>query len=190
MAEQLPSGVLVTNVSIDHNIPTFTTESINLIQKSKDRGIHRLEGSIDVSMYDETAQREWAGFIARCRGRSREIEVDLPKHFKSDVRVNPRLTTEASVGATEANLGAFTGTITAGTLITFPNDTKTYVVEEGASSGGTIKFYPPLRRLQPFGSTVRVVDPVMTVRFKEDVQTINYGTGHMVTATLDFVEAL
>ncbi|PHS21999.1 MAG: hypothetical protein COA84_14045 [Robiginitomaculum sp.] len=191
MAIEFPSGAMITNVSVTHNIPTFTTESLNLKEKSKHRNLHRLEGSLDVSLYGLKNQKAWQAFIIKCKGRSEPITLDLPLHFKSDtVFSNPTITIAAGIGQTAVTLSAFSGNIDAGSVVTFLNDDKTYVVENDVTGGGTMTFFPPLRQAQLINSEIEVLNPVMNIRLDEDMQTIDFGTGHMVTVTLSFKEAL
>ncbi len=101
MAEKLPANVMVTNVSVSHNIPSFTTESLNLQQSSKTRGLHRLEGKLDISIYNLESQRAWQAFITKAKGRANTFELDLPLHFESLGVSNPPIATNVSVGTTE-----------------------------------------------------------------------------------------
>ncbi len=97
MSIQLPSGVMVTGVSVKHNIPTFTTESISLKQRSKARNLHRLEGNVGISLYGLKNQKAWQAFLIKVKGRSDTIALDLPLHFKlllSLLELNPRMQIE------------------------------------------------------------------------------------------------
>lgn len=191
MAVTLPAGAMITSVSVSHNIPTFTTESLNLKEKSKHRNLHRLEGSLEISLYDLSSQKAWQAFIIKCKGRSESITLDLPLHFKSStVLSNPSISTAGSLGNTQIQLSSFSGRIEAGSVVTFLNDTKTYVVEDDVSGGGLMKFFPPLRQAQLINSRVEVINPVMNVRFNDDVQDIDFGNGQMTTASIKFKEAL
>jgi len=191
MAITFPTGAMITNVSVTHNIPTFTTESLSLKEKSKHRNTHRLEGSLDVSLYGLTNQKAWQAFIVKCKGRSESITLDLPLHFKSStLRSAPTISTAAGIGITQVTLSAFGGHIEAGSVVTFLNDTKTYVVEDDVSSGGIMKFFPPLRQAQLINSLVEGINPVMNVRLENDMQEIDYGDGHLMSVKMKFKEAL
>lgn len=188
---QLPTDLLFSNLSVTHNIPNFKTESINMKQKTKGRGLHRMEGSIDVTIGGLREQKAWTAFLMKISGSLNEFQLNLPLHFRSDIIYNPSLTVAASVGATQLQVGAFPGTIYAGSCFTLLNDTKIYHITEDVSSGGIMYVFPAIRQSQLVNTPVEFINPLITVRFTEDKQSISYDENGLITSsTLEWLEAL
>ena len=188
---QLPTELIFSNLTVTHNIPNFRTESINLKQKTKGRGLHRMEGSINVTVGGLREQKAWTAFLMKIRGSLNEFQLDLPLHFASDININPTLSVAAGIGATQLQVGAFPGVIYAGSCFTLLNDTKIYHITEDVVSGGTLQVFPAIRQSQLVNTPVEFINPLLTVRFVEDNQSITYAeNGLILEATLDWLEAL
>lgn len=188
---QLPSNLIFSDLTLTQEIPSFTNESLNMKVRSKSRGLHRLSGTMDVTIEDLIDQRAYLSFLAKCKGRASSFELDLPLHFKSEVGSNPTTTSSVSIGSTQFNLSYFTGTIHEGTFFNMPNDDKTYVATNTISGGGTLTFFPAMRQSHFSGSRVEVMNPVITVRFQEDNQRVDFiEQGKIVTTSLEWQEAL
>ncbi|MBE5156672.1 hypothetical protein HJ044_04880 [Vibrio parahaemolyticus] len=182
---EFPEGVMISNVSITHEIPTLQTESLSLSSRSRTRGIHRIKGSFDVHIVDFEAQQAWTAFLLKLQGRFNTFELDLPRHFKSTER-NPILTVDAGIGASTLSVsGAYY--VPVGTCFNMPNDDKTYYITEVSENSLTI--FPKLRKPQLVNTEVNIETPVINCRFDEDNQTIRYSeNGMLVTQTINFVE--
>jgi hypothetical protein len=190
---QLPSGALISNVSITHNTPNFKTESLNLKEKVKARGLHRLEGTCDITIGETIQdQKEWNAFLLTLQGSYGSFVLDLPRHFKSeDLVANPTITVGATVGQNQLQLSAFTGTIFAGSCFTVPNDTKIYYILNTVVGGETAIIYPALRQDILVNSTIEFINPVITARFKEDSQTVDFTeNGFIIESTMEWNEVL
>ena len=188
---QLPTELIFSNLTVTHNIPNFRTESINLKQKTKGRGLHRMEGSINVTVGGLREQKAWTAFLMKIRGSLNEFQLDLPLHFASDININPTLSVAAGVGATQLQVGAFPGIIYAGSCFTLLNDTKIYHITEDVVSGGTLQVFPAIRQAQLVNTPAEFINPLLTVRFDEDNQSITYAeNGLILEATLNWLEAL
>ncbi|AUS01934.1 hypothetical protein NVP3058O_016 [Vibrio phage 3.058.O._10N.286.46.B8] len=188
---QLPSGLIFSNLTVTHNIPNFKTESINMKQKTKGRGLHRMEGTIDVTIGSLREQKAWTSFLLKVQGSLNEFQLDLPLHFKTDIPSNPTLNSSVSIGATTLRASSFSGLIPEGSCFTLLNDTKIYHVTEDVVSGSTFTVFPAIRQAQLVNTPMNFKSPVVTVRFSDDPQSIIYSeNGLIVEATLDWVEAL
>lgn len=189
----LPEGLFLSNVSITHDIPNFKTESMNLKQKTKSRGLHRLEGKLDITVGGTIKnQKAYTGFLMRVQGSYNEFELDLPRHFKSDdISNNPIVSVAANIGNNILSLGFFTGEIYAGSCFTVPNDTKTYFVKDDVLGGNNVEIYPALRTNVLAGGTINFMTPVITARFKADSQSVEFtNNGMIVESSIQWLEAL
>ena len=192
MLIKLPLSILIGNIKVTENIPVFSTESLNMEVKSRPRGLHRLEGSMDITVRPTIeSQKEWRAFIVKMQGRLNEFEIDLPMLFKSTNVTNPQMTKAYPIGSTKISLSSFTGTIQSGSMITFLNDTKIYTVLSDVSSNGLMEIFPALRKPQLINSPVEALNPVVTVKFKEDMQSYSLTeNGFILETTLDWIEDL
>jgi hypothetical protein len=64
---QIPEEIIISNVSIKHEIPTFATESLSLI--SRGRGVHRIRGSFDVHIAGFDEKKACTAFLIKLQGR-------------------------------------------------------------------------------------------------------------------------
>ncbi|HAV1497976.1 TPA: hypothetical protein JG855_002066 [Vibrio parahaemolyticus] len=182
---EFPTGVIISNVSITHEIPTLQTESLSLTSRGRTRGIHRIKGSFDVHITDFEAQQAWTAFLLKMQGRFNSFELDLPRHFKSDAR-NPQLTLAAGIGAStlSVNGGNY---VKVGTCFNVPNDNKTYYITD--INGDQFTIFPKLRTAQLVNTEINVQTPVINCRFAEDNQTVTYSeNGMLIKQTINFVE--
>lgn len=193
MAIRLPEKGIISDVIINHNIPNFKTQSMSLIEKTKARGLHRLEGSVNFTVGDDIqAQKELTAFIINTQGSLNEFELDLPRHYKSEnLTTNPIVNTDYGIGTNQLNLTGFTETIYAGSCFTIPNDTKIYFVKNNVNPGEVATIFPALRQRLLANSVIEFINPVIMVRFSEDIQSIsNDESGFILTTSIDFKEAL
>ncbi|MDW2454082.1 hypothetical protein [Vibrio sp. 1249-1] len=187
----LPDEIIISNVQIKHNMPSFNTESISLKTRSRDRGLHRIEGSFDVSIQGLKAQKAWTAFMLKLRGRYNTFYLDLPMHFKSDIYRNPTLASPANIGANTINLGGLFTEISAGSCFTMLNDPKTYFVVDDVTRDGVVEIYPTLMKEQLDTSPVEFVAPKITCRLDDQIPTIDYSeNGLLVETTINFIEAI
>ncbi|EDM66194.1 hypothetical protein PE36_00315 [Moritella sp. PE36] len=188
----LPSEIVISNVELTENIPNFVTESLNMKIKSRSRGLHRLEGSMDINIGKSVqAQKAWRGFLVNIQGRFNEFQIDLPLMFKSEIIRNPTMQLANGIGSNEIALSVFVGTLYAGSMITFLNDTKIYTVLENVIGGGTMKIYPALRQAQLSNSTIEAVNPVITAKFTDDSQSYSLTeNGFQLESSMEWVEHL
>ena len=188
----LPQGILISEVEVTHFTPNFKTESLNLVEKVKSRGLHRLEGSFKVMIgKDIESQKAWQAFLLKTKGTLSTFEVDLPMLFKSDLNSNPNVIGSYSVGATQLELASLSEKIYAGSCFTIPNDTKVYYILDTIEYGGIVEIYPALRNNILSNATLNFISPVITARFDEDKQIITFSeNGFVLEANVSFKEAL
>lgn len=188
-----PSDIIISNVQLKHNTPVFYNESISLVGSSKDRGMHRIEGSFDVTMYTEASKRSFEAFLLKARGRLNtfKLPISTGRFVSSTVQSNPTLDGVHNIGSTSLILNAFSGSISAGDLFNVINDNKSYMALDDLTSFGTIEIYPPLRKLSPDNAQLNFVDPYVLIRLESDIQMIDYTeSGNIHVCTLNFKEAL
>lgn len=186
-----PTDVIISNVQITHNTPNFHTESLSMKSKAKSRGIHRIEGSFDITIDGLKAQKQWTAFLLKLQGRLNSFELDLPLHFKTELYQNPTLATAASIGNNQLNLSGIIETIDAGSCFKLLNDDKTYYVLNDVETDGLVSVYPALRQAQLIGTELDFKTPKLLVRLDDDAPIITYEeSGKIITQTVRFVEAL
>ncbi len=188
----IPKNAIISNLRVNHNTPNFRTESMSLIERTKSRGLHRIEGSFDLSMGGSIKdQKAMTLFLLEAEGSLNSFELDLPRHFKSELDQNPTIIQSKGKGSTLIPLSAFAGEIDAGSCFTIPNDSKIYYIKQDATSGDEIRIYPALRQNILAGSELNFINPVMRVRFEDDSQTVKYNNnGLIVEIGVKFKEAL
>jgi len=188
----LPTNLIVSNVQVKHYTPTFYNESINLKGTSKDRLLHRIEGSFDVNVVGTAAQKSLESFLLKVRGRFKPFYFDLGARFTSETVTSTVTVSGAyTAGDTLITLGAFTGSVSDGDLFTVANDNKVYMAMETESSGGILEIFPPLMKNIPDATVLDFTNVNVYARLDEDVQSISYeeaGLIHMMT--INFKEAL
>ncbi len=194
MSISLPSNLIISNVTLSHNTPTYYSESLDFKSKSVDRGIHRLEGTIDVTTNNNAEKRALEAFMLKVRGRANPFYIDLPDRFKSNTVISANISTNVAgnPGDNTIAVGAFIGNISAGDMFTILNDNKTYVVLDDKLPGaGLINIYPPLRKGFVSGTPLDFNTNKIYARFRQDTQTISYTNGGLIhTSTLAWMEAM
>jgi len=182
---------LISNVSITHNTPQYVTESLNLQKRSRDRGIHRIEGTFDVTVEKENI-RAFEVWLLNVRGRLNTFYLELGDRFTSETaNNNPLVATQTPAGANSLPINGLSGTVSAGDYFNIANDEKTYMCMVDTSNVEAMTIFPELRQQANLSSQI-VVDQVKILSYlTEDTQTIDYTeAGQIATFSCDFVEAL
>lgn len=186
----LPTTAIISDLNIEHYTPSFHTEMMSLRTEAKERGLHRLEGSFNVTLNNLSEQKAWNAFLLKLRGRANTFTLALPLHFTSDVVTNPTLAASGSIGANQITVSTFTGTIEAGSCFNLPNDPKVYYFLEDVIGAGTYDIYPSLIQSQLSGATINVQSPVITARMDTDKPSISYSeNGILLEQSINFIEA-
>lgn len=189
----IPKNAIISNVNITHNIPNFKTESMSLIERTKSRGLHRVEGSFDLIVGNNIKdQKEMTCFLIEAQGSLNPFYLELPRHYASeDLLANPTTPNSYNVGSTTIQLSSFVGEIYKGSCFTIPNDSKLYFIKNTVEGSGNIEIFPALRQNILAGSELEFIQPKIKIRFIEDEQTIvKDNSGFIVRLSVNFVEAL
>lgn len=193
----LPTGLIISNLTITHNTPVYYNESLSLIGSSKDRNIHRLEGSFDVTVSGDSDTKKLEAFLLRVRGRGKPFKLQLGKRFTSTTVIpSPIITLEfnEAVGSNilRASAGTFSGSISAGDMFNIAGDTKIYtVLDDVANTTENFEIFPPVRTLAPENTALEFINPTILVRLDGDTQTLSYDEGGLITTmTFDWIESL
>lgn len=185
----IPESVIISDVTVSHNTPSFMNEMMSLHTESKGRNIHRFEGEFTATMPTLKSQKAWTSFLLRLGGRAGTFSLDLPLHFKSDITTNPTLSTGASTGNNTISIST-TEQIDDGSCFTLPNDSKIYHLLEDVDGNGSYSIFPPLQQSQLTGAIVNFKTPVISCRIDNDKPQITHSEQGIITeTTLSFIEA-
>jgi hypothetical protein len=189
----MPSNLIVSDIILAHNTPAYYTESLNLGGRSIDRGIHRIEGSFNITTDSSANKRGLEAFLLRVRGRTNPFFLDLPDRFKSDTVLSTFVQANAAgtAGDNTISVDAFSGSIAAGDMFNLINDDKTYIALGDLTGAGTIDIFPPVRKSFVDNTQLDFLTTKILVRFREDIQSVNYTFGGLIhTSTFNWMEAL
>lgn len=191
MAEIIPSGIILSEVSVDHNTPNYSTTSMSEIVKSRTKNLHFLTGTITLTAGEfAIGRRSIEGFLLRCRGRLNSFEIPLLYNC-TGVEGQPYINGNHSIGATVINIGGLGGTLFLGDVIKFPNDDKLYYVMTEREGDGTMEIFPPLRVSQSANNSVLYTEINPIVLLSDDKQTTKYNENGIITeTTLSWKETL
>ena len=193
MIVNIPSDIIISNVKITHNIPNFKTESMNLTERTKSRGIHRLEGTLDINIGGSIkAEKAWNAFLVSVQGSYNEFELELPLHFVSEnIDTNPICPDTILIGSNQMILNGFTDEVYAGSCFNFDNDSKIYYTKNTVKSGEVVEFFPAARVQQLQNTTIEFIRPKILARFTKDDQPIDFTeAGKVIKVSMDWKEAL
>lgn len=188
-----PSGLIISNVKIKHNIPTLFNRALNKKATANDRGIHIIEGSFDVTISSDADKRAIEAFLLRLRGRANPFFLRLGNRFTSASPVSgAKVLGSHTAGDDILRLQTITGNITNGDLFTINNSNKVYMALENISTGsGFLDIYPPLRKDTSSETPVNFTDVAIQARLTSDVQEISYNEGGLIhVLTFNWEEAL
>lgn len=188
-----PSDLIISNMSINHNTPNFYNESINMVGSSQDRGIHRLEGSFDVSIISERHQKAFEGFLLKVRGKLKPFYLTLARgrFTSSEVLSTPTLNGSHGIGENILSLKAFSGNIRSGDMFTILNEDKVYIALDDRTGAGDVEIYPPIRKTFVDSTPLNFINFKILMRLSSDIQSIDYEESGLIhTATINFQEAL
>lgn len=181
---QLPSDLIISDVDITQSTPQFVTSALNKKRRSKDRGIHQLKGSFNITVTGDREQRRFDSWLLKMRGRLNQFPLVLGNRFSVDPSrlQNVTLGSSASIGATSLNIAGFFGNIWEGDYFTLPNDTKVYMAQNDlTSSGGTLQIYPPLRQAQLINTGLVFENIEVLAMLDADEQPVSYTEGGIIT---------
>ncbi len=183
MAEIIPSTIIVSDVTIEHNIPNYSTTSMSEKVKSRTKNMHFLTGDITLTAGERAVgRRAIEGFLLRCRGRLMELEIPL-NYTAADAGGAPTITGNHSAGATSIAVAGIAGSFFVGDIVKFPNDNKLYYVLTDITGAGAMEIFPPLRIPQASGNPVLYTDLNPFARLTDDTQSVKYNEQGIITET-------
>lgn len=184
------SEFIISDVTATHNTPNFFNQSINLIGNAKSRGLHQLEISLKVTLANEADIRKFQAFMLKVRGRLNPFKLSLlddtdgkgfnnPFYYNS----NPMLTNDISIGNSTMILSGISGSIPAGTMFQFSNDTKVYTLLDNAMNNKVVEFFPATRQPHQLKERLNLsVEPL--VRLEDDSFKLKYSNTESITLKL------
>lgn len=190
----LPDGIIISNVNVEHHMPQFVTQSLNLKRTAKDRDIHQLKGTFDITIDDARIQRRFESWLTRMKGRLNQFELELGNRFSASDHLNsvPNVSANTGVGANSIALSNIAGEIWEGDFINFLNDPKVYIIQSDLTSGnGTVNIYPSLRQEQFRDSVVNMSSVIVRAQLTKDAHMVDYTEGGAIhTYSCEWEESL
>lgn len=180
---ELPSGILISNVEVTHYTPQFVTTSLNLKRNSKDRGIHQLRGTFDVTVSGERENKKFESWLVKMKGRLNYMNLDLGGRFSaaSHLSQNPQIAVDTPIGTTQVNVKNIVGEIWEGDFVNFLNDPKVYVIGNDLVGSGNISITPALKTIQLNNAVTQMQNVIVRANLTEDMQTLSYNEGGIIT---------
>ncbi|MGL4763837.1 MAG: hypothetical protein ACRC2N_02165 [Aeromonas sp.] len=143
---------IISDVAIEHNTPNFYTESINGVGNAKSRGLHSLTITATVTLVDALDIKKFQALMLRIRGRLNPFRLSLQdatdgKGYCNPLHTDaaPMLSNALTVGNNAMVIGGFSGSIPAGSVFQFPNDSKCHVLLTDAKPNQAVEFFPAVR---------------------------------------------
>ena len=193
MAIPFPHSIgFISEVSLSEFIPNYQTTSLSYIHRSRNRGIHRLDGTFTFTITGENNKKALRAFLLKVRGRGEAIELNLGcSVFDTAIFGTPKCNGAIGIGADSFSVDSFSGEIPAGALFTLPNDTKVYTATNSIFNGGVVDVFPPIRKAHVDNSSLNFSDVTLSVNLTEDTQTVAHTEqGIIHTIAFTFQEAL
>ena len=193
MTIPFPHGIgYISDVSLTEFTPNYNTISLSHIKRSRNRGIHRLDGTFTFTLTGENNKKALRAFLLKVRGRGEVIELNLGcSVFNTEVFGNPQCNGAIGIGADSFSVDGFSSEIPAGALFTLPNDTKVYTATNSVFNNAVMDVFPPIRKAQVDNSFLNFSDVTLSVNLTEDTQTVAHTEqGIIHTMSFTFQEAL
>ena len=196
MAEQIPSNLIISDVSITNEHRIYTSKSISGIQYRKDSGIQKYYGTITLTASGFDSARILNGFLTKLKGRLNAFEIMLGGAYGYEsLSDNPKLAASYNIGSDNISISSYSGdvTISAGSVFTLPNETKLYTILDDVSSAGnsTVDIIPSLKIQHSINETINFINPKFTVILDTNNTTITHTHGGLISSvTLNWTEEL
>ncbi|ELH4810062.1 hypothetical protein Q9X96_003095 [Vibrio vulnificus] len=146
------SDFIISDVNVNHLTPNFYTEASNFKANAQSRGLHQLEIDFTVTLINAADIKRFSAFMLKARGRLNPFVLDLQDSTDGKghnnplfTDVKPMLSHPVEIGNNTIQLTSFSGTIPAGSMFQFPNDTKVYVILDDVKSNQTVEIFPASR---------------------------------------------
>lgn len=181
---------LISNVNVTHFTPQFFSTSVNLKDRAKDRDLHQLKITFDVTLGDDAKKRSFESFLMKAKGRLNTFYLDLGDRFNSNTATDTPLTSSSvAAGVNQVPIDSFTGSIIDGDMVQFLNDSKIYIATNTVTTSGLLSITPSLRVNQTNNSPL-TLETKPEVRIDTDEVQIDYGQGIVHTFSMSVIEVL
>lgn len=139
------TDIRITDVKLTSNAPYFSNRAVSGKFQKRYTGVQFFEVDFTLN-YMEKDTKGIKRFLA-LHQLSRPFDFDLSYYGRYEGTVQGLVTSaqNAAQGSRLIKLGAFVGTLEAGSVVQFQNHSKLYTVTEDVKSGGTLKIFPSLR---------------------------------------------
>ncbi|WP_339009395.1 hypothetical protein [Aeromonas popoffii] len=183
-------GFIISDVELMEETPNLLTQSSNYTTNTRSRGLHRMGFKLNVYLATDHDVKAFRAFWLNVRGRLNPFVLDLmPIGFSldekpwynplyTDVR-NATVASPIAVGGTSMTLAGVSSTIPAGSVFTFPNDSKIHTLLSDAKANQSVEFFPAARNVVA-ESAVLNFNPKPVLRLEEDKTEITLAKGTSV----------
>lgn len=186
-----PSEISIQGFKLKNTDFTYTANLVGGGVESEYRNIQQFELDLDFTL-TKKQYRLFESFIAKIKGRSNPFYItasgrcDPQEHISGQVTVNGK----HNAGSDKIVLNDFVGTFSEGDLITFDNDTKTYLVTNKVYKSGTLEINPSLRKDLNANSGVNYEGVKFLVRMTGDASQYDYYSSNISRVKLKCLEVL
>ncbi|MGL4843965.1 MAG: hypothetical protein ACRC2Y_05015 [Aeromonas veronii] len=185
---------IISDVSVTHEIPTFSTTAINGVTTTKGRGLHFIKASATVTLVGVEDIKRFSALMLNIKGRLNPFRLSLQDSSDGKGGCNPLytnaspiLSNDIGIGAVSMVLGGFSGVIPAGSFFQFPNDSKIHCLTADAKPNQEARFFPAARVPATAKSRLNF-SPVPLMRLEADSFDVSFERAKSVT--LKMVEVL
>ena len=192
MAKLIPSGLMITDVSITNYHRSYGTESMSGVIIARDSGVQWFKGSITLQAYGYSNVRLLNGFLANLKGRLHEFTLPLNgAYVNPDIGSNPTFRVNHVAGTSLADITHLGSSIGYGSVFNVPNETKLYILAEDAGGTGVYDIIPALKTAHSALEPINFINPVLTAILEGNETAITHeGNGMIAYATLTWREHL
>ncbi len=195
MAEQIPSDLIISDVSITNMHRVYSSTSISGIQYRRDSGVQQYRGTITLTAEGFNGAKRLNGFLAKLKGRLNSFEIELGGAYaEPDINVLPTLINAHGVGSTNINVSGYSGpTILAGSVFTLPNESKLYTILDDIPTSGnpSVDIVPAIKNSHAASEPINFRNPKFTAILDINETTIIHGSsGFIPTAVIAWSEVL
>lgn len=137
--------VKLSDVTVTSNAPYFSNRAVSGKFQKRYTGVQyfSLKFTANYMSKDTDVVKRFVAMYQH--GRRFSFPLSYLGEYNGSARGNIQSQSTVQPGGRQITLGAFSGTLEAGTLVQFQNHKKLYTVTEDVKSGGQMKIFPALR---------------------------------------------
>jgi hypothetical protein len=192
--QQLPSGLIISDVSVTNVHKSYITESMTGKFQSRDSGVQRFKGTVTLTAAGGyRGGQTLNGFLAKIKGRLNKFELQLGCTYASDTIVSGNVSVNGSrsIGSTLVTIDGYNGNVHSGQVFNAPNDDKMYICLDDISNFGTMEIVPALAVALNDNDILNFTNPSFTVILDSSETTIEHSEAGLITSTkLNWTETL